>query len=59
MTNDPSPKSDEFIPTEAMVGCLQTILWAQKHEPGEVDVFWEDLAIMVNDYHEKSRKNKA
>jgi len=47
----PSPRPDTtgITPTKGMTECLKCIIWAQQNCPEEVDVFWEDLAIMIND----------
>jgi hypothetical protein len=34
--------------TPAMIECLKCIIWAQQNLPDEVDVFWEDLHIMID-----------
>lgn len=34
---------------DAWVECLKCIVWCRKNDPSEEDVFWEDLAIMLND----------
>lgn len=44
-----TPDTDGIEPTQAMIECLRCIIWAQQNAPDEADVFWEDLAIMVND----------
>ena len=47
------PDTTGIDPTKAMIECLRCIIWAQQNMPEEVDVFWEDLAIMVNDLPDK------
>jgi hypothetical protein len=31
-----------------MIECLRCIMWSQQNMPEEADVFWEDLAIMID-----------
>jgi hypothetical protein len=48
-----SPDTKGIEPSPAMIECLKSIMWAQMHAPEEADVFWEDLAILINGLPDK------
>lgn len=43
------PDTTGIQPTPAMIECLKCIIWAQQNSPDDVEVFWEDLAIIICD----------